>query len=111
VEALGTAVSTIHGTSPTGYNTVLWSQSFLNCNCKKCILPLHNYLQGTVCLVSFFSWFGTILHTISLPWGGGGKVARIRRYFYTCPLDYAKWATFCGRLNSSRARCSDGRPL
>jgi hypothetical protein len=23
VEALGTAVSTIHGTSPTGYNTVL----------------------------------------------------------------------------------------
>jgi hypothetical protein len=41
----------------------------------------------------------------------GGKVARIRRYFYTCPLDYAKWATLCGRLNSSWAGCSNGGPL
>jgi hypothetical protein len=41
----------------------------------------------------------------------GGKVAGVRRYFYTCPLDYAKWATLCGRLNSSWARCSNGRPL
>jgi hypothetical protein len=41
----------------------------------------------------------------------GGKVAHVRRYFYTCPLDYAKWATLCGRLNSSWARCSNGRSL
>jgi hypothetical protein len=26
-------------------------------------------------------------------------------------LDYAKWATLCGRLNSPWARCSNGRPL
>jgi hypothetical protein len=26
----------------------------------------------------------------------GGKVARVRRYLYTCPLDYAKWATHYG---------------
>jgi hypothetical protein len=44
-------------------------------------------------------------------WLGGGEVARIRRYFYMCPLDYAKWATLCGLLNSSWARCSNGRPL
>jgi hypothetical protein len=41
----------------------------------------------------------------------GGNVARVRRYFYTCPLDCAKWATLCGRQNSSWARCSNGRPL
>jgi hypothetical protein len=48
-------------------------------------------------------------HTI-VTWGGG-KGARVRRYFCTCPLDYAKWAKLCGQLNSSWARCSNGRPL
>jgi hypothetical protein len=41
----------------------------------------------------------------------GGNVARVRRYFYTCPLNYTKWATLCGQWNSSWARCSNGRPL
>jgi hypothetical protein len=35
----------------------------------------------------------------------GGKFAHVRRYFYMCPLDYAKWATHYGLLNSSWAKC------
>jgi hypothetical protein len=43
----------------------------------------------------------------------GGKVAGVCRYLYTCPLDYAKWATRYGLhqykivlgCDSSWARC------
>jgi hypothetical protein len=35
----------------------------------------------------------------------GGKVARVRRYLYTCPLDYAKWATHYG-LHQYNTNCT-----
>jgi hypothetical protein len=53
----------------------------------------------------------TMKRTIFWDVGGGGKVARVRRYFYTGPLVYAKLATLFGRRNTTLAGCSNGRPL
>jgi hypothetical protein len=57
VEASGTAVSTIHGTSFFWIQYSLVNSIFVKSNGKKCILVLHSYLLGTTYVVhSESSW-------------------------------------------------------